>query len=292
MPESLFEKSGICATLHIMQSLKKVARPPGRVTQETTSIQSLDRGLLILETVGKSKTPVTLGQLTEVLGIDRSSAFRLANTLKRRGFLSNPSVGKDYILGPSVWRLSRLYDWSKMLATIAHDHLNSLANVTNETAHLALREGRKALFIDHVASNQVISISGQTGELVPLYCTSHGKALLADFGEAELRTLFGGGKLEPYTRQTLVSISDLAENCRKIRARGYATDDGEFIEGVRCLAAPIRNRQGAVIASIGISAPKSRFPAQRDAEYANRVTEVAREIGKLVGGEDADESRT
>jgi DNA-binding IclR family transcriptional regulator len=259
-----------------MQRLKN------RVTQETPSIQSLDRGLLILETVGKSKAPVTLGQLTDLLGIDRSSAFRLANTLKRRGFLSHPSVGKDYILGPSVWRLSRQYDWSKMLATIAHDHLNSLANVTNETAHLALREGRKALFIDHVATNQVISISGQTGELVPLYCTSHGKALLADFDEAGLRALFGGEKLESWTRQTIVSISNLAEHCRKIRARGYATDDGEYIEGVRCLAAPIRNRQGTVIASIGISAPKSRFPAQRDAEYATRVTESARGIGNLM----------
>jgi IclR family acetate operon transcriptional repressor len=255
---------------------------------ETPSIQSLDRGLLILEAVGKSKTPVTLGQLTEVLGIDRSSVFRLANTLKRRGFLSNPSAGKDYILGPSVWRLSRQYDWSKMLATIAHDPLNALANVTNETAHLALREGRKALFIDHVASNHVISISGQTGEFVPLYCTSHGKALLADFDEAGLKSLFGGAKLEAFTRQTIVSISDLAENCRKIRARGFATDDGEYIDGVRCLAAPIRNRQGTVIGSIGISAPKSRFPAQRDAEYAARVTETAREIGKLLGGEDAE----
>jgi DNA-binding IclR family transcriptional regulator len=269
-----------------MQRLKK------RATQETPSIQSLDRGLMILETIGKSKAPVTLGQLTDLLGIDRSSAFRLANTLKRRGFLSNPSVGKDYILGPSVWRISRQYDWSKMLATIAHDHLNSLANSTNETAHLALREGRKALFIDHVATNQVIAISGQTGELVPLYCTSHGKALLADFDEAGLRALFSGEKLESFTRQTIVSISDLAEHCRKIRARGYATDDGEYIEGVRCLAAPIRNRQGTVIASIGISAPKSRFPAQRDAEYAARVAESAREIGKLIGGEDEQESST
>ena len=272
-----------------MQS-KKGTRP--RASQETPSIQSLDRGLLILETVGKSKTPVTLGQLTDLLGIDRSSAFRLANTLKRRGFLSNSSVGKDYILGPSVWRLSRQYDWSKMLATIAHEHLNSLANATNETAHLALREGRKALFIDHVATNQVIAISGQTGELVPLYCTSHGKALIADLDETGLRTLFGGEKLESFTRQTIVSISDLAENCRKIRTRGYATDEGEFIEGVRCLAAPIRNRQGTVIASIGISAPKSRFPAQKDTEYAARVTQIAREIGKLVGGEDANESRS
>src|SRR5580692_2112138 len=109
-----------------------------RVTRETPSIQSLDRGLLILEAIGKSGAPVSLGQLAAMLGIDRSSAFRLANTLKRRGFLANPSAGRDYILGPSVWRLSRQYDWSKMLATVAHDRLKFLAATTNETAHLAV----------------------------------------------------------------------------------------------------------------------------------------------------------
>src|ERR1700757_4708211 len=91
-----------------------------RETRETPSIQSLDRGLLILEAVGKSLEPVSLGQLAAMLGIDRSSAFRLANTLKRRGFLTNSSAGRDYLLGSSVWRLSRQYDWSKMLVRLAH----------------------------------------------------------------------------------------------------------------------------------------------------------------------------
>src|ERR1700757_2658026 len=104
-----------------------------RETRETPSIQSLDRGLLILEAVGKSPAPVTLGQLAAMLGIDRSSAFRLANTLKRRGFLANSSAGRDYVLGASVWRLSRQYDWSKMLACVANEPLRTLAAETNET---------------------------------------------------------------------------------------------------------------------------------------------------------------
>src|SRR5437763_7935851 len=94
---------------------------------ETPSIQSLDRGLLILEAVAKSPEPVSLGPLAAMLGVDRSSAFRLANTLRRRGYLANSSAGRDYILGPSVWRLSHQYDWSKMLATVAHEHLKALA---------------------------------------------------------------------------------------------------------------------------------------------------------------------
>jgi IclR family acetate operon transcriptional repressor len=148
-----------------------------------------------------------------------------------------------------------------------------------------VREGRKALFIDHATTSQVISISGQTGELVPLYCTSHGKALLADFDATGLKVLFGVERLEAWTKQTIVSLATLADECKAICKRGYATDESEYLEGVRCLAAPIRDKEGMVIASIGISAPSSRFPAKLDAAYARQVTEIALQIGKLIGTE-------
>jgi IclR family acetate operon transcriptional repressor len=262
--------------------MPETAADTARQPRETPSIQSLDRGLMILETIGKSPEPVSLGQLTAILGIDRSSVFRLANTLKRRGFLANPSSGKEYVLGPSVWRLSRQYDWSGTLATIAHEQLNALAAATRETAHLAVREGRKALFVDHVAATHVISISGQTGELVPLYCTSHGKALLADFDEPALKQLFGSKPLTQYTAQTIRTTGDLAQACEQIRMRGYATDNSEFLEGVRCVAAPIRDKDGNVIASIGISAPITRFPPEREPELADQVREIAEQITELM----------
>jgi DNA-binding IclR family transcriptional regulator len=252
-------------------------------TRETRPIQSLDRGLLILEAVGKAPEPVSLVQLAAMLGIDRSSAFRLANTLKRRGFLANPSTGRDWVLGPSVWRLWRQYDWSKMLVRVAHELLKTLAAETNETAHLAVREGRKGLFIDHVTSSHVISISGQTGELVPLYCTSHGKALLSDFEEQDLIDLFGAKPLKAYTGNTIQSIRSLAAECRSVREKGFATDESEYLEGLRCVAAPIRDRDGAVIASIGISAPVARFPREREGEFAGMVVTVAAQIGEIVG---------
>src|SRR6476646_10102879 len=119
-----------------------------KATLETPSIQSLDRGLFILQTVAKSNDPVPLGQLTALLGIDRSSAFRLANTLKRRGFLANPSGRKDYILGSALWRLAHQYDWGNMLIRVSREPLKRLASRTNETAHLAIREGKHALFVD------------------------------------------------------------------------------------------------------------------------------------------------
>jgi IclR family acetate operon transcriptional repressor len=254
--------------------------------QETPSIQSLDRGLFILEAVAKSADPVALGHLTDLLGIDRSSVFRLANTLKRRGFLANPSGRKDYILGPSIWRLSRQCDWSNMLISLSHEHLKALAIRTGETTHLAVREGKQAFFIDHHAStNRMIVVTGQTGEFVPLYCTAHGKALLADFGVSELKAIFGSKPLQAYTKRTIVSMTQLAKACAQIKSEGFAFDDEEMVEGVRCLAAPIRDRDGMIVASIGISAPLARFPRERFAAHIQDVTDAAREISAAFSAE-------
>jgi IclR family transcriptional regulator, acetate operon repressor len=253
-----------------------------KTPRETPSIQSLDRGLTILEAVAKSPGPVPLDDLADLLGINRSSVFRLANTLKRRGFLAYPSNRKDYILGPSIWSLSREYSWGSTLADISREQLKRLANTLSETAHLAVREGKQALFINHATINQVLSVSGQTGELVPLYCTAHGKALICDYGKADLEKLLGPGPLRPHTSRTLTSLGKLASHCAQCKAQGFATDESEFLEGVRCLAAPIRDPEGVIVGSIGISAPLSRFPEGRYAVVAKEVCNTAREIGRLL----------
>lgn len=259
---------------------------PAKKRPQVPFIQSLDRGLTILQHVALSSQPVTLGELAELLEIDRSSAFRLAHTLRRRGFLSCPPGRKDYVLGSSMWTLSRQYDWSNMLVKVAHPELKSLASDINETAHLAIREGKNALFIDSAHATHVIAVAGQTGELVPLYCTAHGKALLADADERELRSIFGGGPLQKYTKTTITSIKTLAKECSQIRERGYATDESEFGPEMRCLAAPIRFGKD-IVGSIGISAPASRFVKDMYPDYAEKVCAVAGRIGNYLNNPDS-----
>src|SRR5262245_24314708 len=257
--------------------------PNGSPSRETQPIQSLDRGLVILEAVANSSEPVSLTELTNLVGIDRSSVFRLAFTLKRRGFLAYPAGRKDFILGPALWRLSHRYDWGTMLIRVSQEYLKQLAKRTNETVHLAIREGRNALFIDHAAANHVIAVSGQTGEMVPLHCTAHGKALLAGFSREELRRIFGSATLPVYTAQSIGTLSDLATACSEIQEQGFATDNGEFREGLRCVAAPIRAQRGMIVGSIGISAPTERFPLDRYAECGEHVLAVANEISARLG---------
>jgi DNA-binding IclR family transcriptional regulator len=260
--------------------------------QDTPPIQSLDRGLMILEAVANSTTPVSLAELTNLIGIDRSSVFRLASTLKRRGFLAYPAGRKDFILGPTMWRLAQRYDWGTMLARIAQEQLRELARLANETAHLAVREGKQALFIDHAIANQVLSVSGQTGEMVPLYCTAHGKALLADYGADELTRIFGMTPFPPYTKKTIRTVPELTKICSEIRAKGYAADNGEFQEEVRCAAAPIRAENGTIVGSIGISGPAQRLTPDRYQECIKLVMKAANEISASFTNESGNGEKT
>ncbi len=223
--------------------------------RQTPIVQSLDRGLMILQTVALSKQPVSLTELTELLGIDPSSTFRLSNTLRRRGFLVCPAGRKEYILGSSMWRLFRRYDWGNMLIRVADKQLNLLARRVDETAHLAIREGRSALFIDSAAASNVVAVAGQVGELVPLYCTAHGKALLADADERDLRILFGSGELHRYTRNTKTSIEELSKDCALIQKTRFCHGRGGVHgrSALRCCTDPHRQCDRGIHWSFGSS---------------------------------------
>lgn len=244
----------------------------------TPAVQSLDRGLSILEAVGQSSAPVALKELTALLGIDRSNVFRLANTLRQRRFLAHPEGRREYVLGPSAWRLARGYARSRLIA-VCQDHVRGLAEKTGETAHLGVREGSHVLFLDHhVAEGQIVTVAGQTGQYLPLYNTAHGKALLADCDLAELEAIFAGVPLRAATRRTIVSLDRLAAVCRTIRAKGIAIDDRESLEEIRCVAAPVRDQEGRILASVGISAPTTRFPKKRFASAGRQVSATAKAI--------------
>jgi IclR family acetate operon transcriptional repressor len=247
-------------------------------------VQSLDRGLSILEAVGQSPQPVPLKTLTALLGIDRSNAFRLANTLRRRRFLANADRNNAFVLGPSAWRLANQCGRSRLIA-LCHDHVRALAEAAGETAHLTVREGSQALLIDHaVAQGRVVMVAGMAGEYIGLYNTAHGKALLADCSLADLRTIFAGVAFPRTARRTLVSLDRIAAACARVRVEGTAIDDREFLDEVRCVAAPVRDADGRIVASVGISAPTSRFPPKRFAAGRIQVAAAAKAIMKALAG--------
>lgn len=250
----------------------------------TQPIQSLDRGLVLLETVANSRRPVSLSELMPILGIDRSSVFRLANTLKRRGFLAQIPDGKGYTLGSSVWRLASLFRFENVLLQVARPYVDALVANTGETTYVAVREGTQAMLIERQLTAQALGVMGAgSGTGIPLHCTGVGKALIVDFDYDRLVGLFGGSPLKRFTKRTITSLRTLAEACKRMRECGFAVDDEEGHEGVRCIGAPIRDVSGEVVAAVGISAPISRLPREAFKKMGIWVTETADAIGQQLG---------
>ncbi len=249
----------------------------------TSPIQSVDRGLRLLVEVGAAGRPVSLGEMTDSLEIDRSSAYRLANTLALRGFLSQSPETKAYTLGPAIWQLAIQMRQSNPLLQVAREHVSALSQQTGETAHLAVREEDRVVFLDYSLTNHAVGVSVGSGRVEPLHCTALGKALIADLDPGRLRELFGPGRLRAYTPKTIRSIRELAEECQTVRQRGFAVDDVEFRDGVRCVAAAIRDFDRRVVAAIGISAPSARLTKRRSSNVGLQVEAAADAVSAKLG---------
>jgi len=248
--------------------------------KKSPPVQSLDRGLQLLEFVARTQQPASLADLTRELEIDRSNVYRLANTLVSRGFLTQLPGSKEYVLGPAIGRLSSRFQWPKQ---IAREQLLALAATTGETTHLAIQAGDQAFLLDHELCGQPVGVSASSGHCEPLHVTAVGKALIVDYDEAQLLTLFGGESLPRWTKRTILSVAELAKECRQCRERGFAVDDEEFHDRVCCIASPIRDASGAVVASIGISAPADRLPKRRWKGIGREVVAAAAEVSEKLG---------
>ena len=252
-------------------------RKPGQV------IQSLDRGLIIMQTIARLGRPVSIARLADTLQIDHSSVFRLVKTLQGRGFLAHDLGHRSYVLGPAIWRLSEQCTWIQNLVQMCRERLMKLADDTGETAHVAVLQGKETLIVDNEMGDRPIGVAVHKGSSGLLHCTSLGKALLMDFSKEQLRRLVGQEPFQAMTRKTITSFDGLANELRKTRRRGYAVDDEEFHRGIRCVGAPIRDGTENVVAGLSLSAPVDRIPRSRFKQFGEMVMRAAADISEELG---------
>ncbi|HIQ04673.1 MAG TPA: IclR family transcriptional regulator, partial [Anaerolineae bacterium] len=154
---------------------------------------------------------------------------------------------------------------------------------TGETVHLAMLMDNQAVFIAQELSSKVFGINTEIGQREPLHCTAVGKALVAFLPEEQLDAIIEELDFARYTTKTITSPQVFKAHCSEIRARGYAVDDEEFYEGLRCIGAPIRGHGGIVLASLGISGLSTRLRMKRIPALAEIVVKYAEEISARLG---------
>lgn len=246
-----------------------------------TRIQAVDRALRILEAAAEAGTPLSLTEMSERVGLHISTTHRLLATMRARGFIERDAEGGRYRIGVQAFRVGNSFAGETDLRPRLHPMLMGLAARSGETANLVIRHGLEAVYIDHAIGTQVAKLFTEIGQRVPLHCTAVGKVLLAG-GPGKDGDLVRGLTLAAFTLHTITSRRALQRELAAIRAAGFAMDHEEHELGVACVAAPVRDASGAVVAAIGISGPSGRVSSAVTA-LSEHVRTAAAQASRALG---------
>lgn len=221
-------------------------------------LKSLETGLRVLGCFEGAKSEWGVTELAGELGVSKASVYRVLATLERHGYVLQDEGSGRYRLGSRLIRLGRLAANHFSLPERALPLMRKLRDETGEEVHLAVLDGREAVYIAKVNGLRPVQVASEIGDRCPAHCVSTGKVLLAHADPALVEGMISEG-LVCYTDRTHATAGSLLEELEKIRGQGYAVNWGEWREDVRGVAAPVVNADGSVVASIGICGPAFRL---------------------------------
>lgn len=239
--------------------------------------QTLHRGLDLLDQVIDG--PIKLADLSERMGLTRSTTHRLANAMVERGFLTFlPREG--YQLGPKLLQLGFLAQSQADVVQIARPHLEALAAASEDVVHLGRLDGEQALYLDKIPGRRRVEISSRIGDRHPLTSTGLGKALLLDDPEPVWRRMFDA---EYEVGTHAADYGAWLERMRSYAGEGRSFDLEENEDQIRCVAAPVRDASGAIIAAISLSSAAQYMDDARMQDLSAAVRETAQKISGDLG---------
>ena len=234
--------------------------PSGALTTRNggEGVKSAARVLAVIRMLTSEAGGVTFGNICERLKIPKSSAHALLATMTDQGFLMIEPNTHMYRIGVRLWEAGQTYIQTFDLPSIAQPFIETVRDVLEETVQLAILDGIENVYIAKVNSDQRLDVRSRVGNRYPAYATGLGKVLLAGLNDVELRHRFEGVDLEAITDRTITDFEKLLKVIHEVRSKGYGTDNGEYTRNVICVAVPVRQHSGEVIAAMSVSVPEVR----------------------------------
>jgi len=226
---------------------------------------------------------MNMTEISERLEIYPSTIHRILDTLKHWGYVEQDPKTQKYRLGLKLLELGMAKLQQMDLVKEATPYLKELVRKCNETVHLGVLEEGEVLYVAKEESSQTIRMISYVGKRAPLHCTALGKLLLAYLPEEERRKILEQKALPPLTENTITDKRELEKELAKVREQGFALDREENEKDVRCVAAPIRNYQGEVIAALSISSPIFRIDKNTQNDLKEAIVETSKKISKRLG---------
>nr|WP_320136094.1 IclR family transcriptional regulator [uncultured Amphritea sp.] len=247
------------------------------------SVQSLARGLAILEFIATSIRPLRLKDIVSKFQIDQSSAYRFLSTLEACDYLQRDEKRKTYQIANKLLGSSLFKSTETMIIELVRPYLERLRTETGQTAHLALLEDTEVKLVAVEESKGIVSIRQSVGDGDPLYCSAVGKAILAYLPDDQAAPLKAALSFEPFTETTLTTLDLLEQELTEVRRDGLAYDECEGNNLVCCIAAPLLDAEGLPLASIGISMVRPTLQAgpRQQYELIEKVQSIADEISSI-----------
>jgi DNA-binding IclR family transcriptional regulator len=249
-------------------------------------VPGLRRGLLVLETLAGEGRPMSVGEIGKRIGLSRSSMFRLAYTLQHMGFVEEVPETKALRLGARVLNIGYAYLASQTLIEVARPELEALRDRTSVSSHLAILDRGEILYLSCIQTKSGFLSTMNVGTRLPAYAAPMGWLLLAERSATEIAQLYPERSYTKLTDQTPRNAAELARRIAEAAGAGYAVSHGAVEAGGSSIAAPVRNRQGRVVAAIDISAPDSAFDLSKfESRDVPEVVAAANRISARLGYE-------
>ena len=267
----------------ILPGPRAEARPPnGRANGDRHSIQSVDRALFLLETIAEAGGEATLTELATRTGLNISTCHHLLATLIQRGFAAKVPGRRLYALGTRILYLGHAC-LQVDLPRRAQPYMETINRVTGETVHLAALQGDNLITLAVREATHAVRVgTGRTGRVEAPHATSVGKAILAWLPEDEMKRILSQG-MKRYTERTITDFPELVESLRVVRRTGIAIDREEYLPGVICVGAAIRDQAGTVIGALSASTPTMRADDAHIALMREEISTATRALSAEYG---------
>jgi DNA-binding IclR family transcriptional regulator len=249
----------------------------------TYPIKVLDKSLSVLDILFQNNAPLSIMEISRKLEIYPSTIHRILDTLKYRGYVEQNSEDQKYLLGLKLVELGMSRYHQINLAKEASPFLKELVSECNETVHLGILDHKDVFYIAKENSPQTITMVSRVGRRAPLYSTGLGKILLAYIPEKERKEIIAHTKIQQFTENTITNKKELEKELEQIRKQGVAFDKEENEKEVYCIAVPVKNYHGEVIAALSVSSPTYRINAQRKKFLKKSILSIGRKISKRLG---------
>lgn len=266
------------------QTARSRGRPRGQSgNPEQMVIQSLDRAIGLLKVLA-AEGAMSLTEIADASGQTASTAYRILLTFQKQGMVDFDEAAQVWSVGLAAFRIGSAFLVRTGLMDQARPAMQRIMIDTGETANLAIIDGGEVVFVSQVETHEPIRAFFRPGTRGPIHSSGIGKALMAFLPEERIEAIIADHGLETFTRKTIGNREHLLAELVQIRRRGWAIDNEERTEGMRCIAAPIFNPFGEPVAGISISGPSVRVRPERDAELGAIVSAAADDVTRAIGG--------